>query len=80
MTDAEKVAAFDELAEALTNRWHDGSWTWWPPTACGSAETPRATQAEAVADLIEWAKRTAKKQRSKRCKPNTESTSLPVVQ
>jgi len=67
MTDAEKIAAFDDLAEALTNRWHDGSWSWWCPTPAGSTEKPVATQQEAVSDLVAWAKRKALKQRNKRC-------------
>ena len=61
MSDAEKVAAFDLLATCLTNRWHDGSWTWWCPDPAGSQGTKRATQAEALADLIEWARETAPK-------------------
>lgn len=55
MTDAEKAAAFDLLAEALTNRWHDGRWSWWCRSPCGGPL--RATREEAAADLIEWARR-----------------------
>ena len=67
MTDTEKIKAFDDLASALTNCWASGSWSWWNPTpACGTApETMRQTQAEAVADLVAWAKRTAPKQRKR---------------
>jgi hypothetical protein len=56
MTDAEKAAAFDRLADALTNRFHDGRWSWFCPTPCGGKSV--ATKAEAVADLITWAERT----------------------
>lgn len=61
MTDAEKIAAFDNLAVALTNCWWDGSWCWWNPTpACGTGSR-RATQDEALADLVAWAAQKAKK-------------------
>jgi hypothetical protein len=56
MTDAEKIAAFDTLALALTNQWHDGSWTWFCRTPCGGL-VKRATREEAVADLVAWAER-----------------------
>jgi hypothetical protein len=55
MTTDEKAAAFDLLAAALTNRWWDGTFSIW-----GGAmwEQPhRATAAECIPDLIEWARR-----------------------
>jgi hypothetical protein len=64
VSDAEKAAAFDDLAEALTNQWHDGLWSWWCYTMCGGPK--RATQVEAIADLIEWGKRMAVFMRKKR--------------
>ena len=59
MTTEEKAAAFDVLAMALTNRWHDGSWTWWASAPCGGL-TKRATRGEAIQDLIEWSKKKAR--------------------
>src|ERR1700722_576301 len=59
MTTEEKAAAFDLLAVALTNRWGDGSWTWWCCSPCGG-ESKRETHAEAVADLVAWAVRIVK--------------------
>ncbi len=56
MSDEEKVVAFDLLARALTNKWSNGKWTWWCRLPCGSYDD-RDTREEAVADLIEWAKR-----------------------
>lgn len=61
MTDADKAAMFDALAEALTNRWQDGSWSWWCPTPCGGPT--RETRAEAVADLVKWAHDTNRRRR-----------------
>lgn len=58
MTIEEKSAAFDLIAMAFTNLWHDGSWTWWCYQSCGGL-TKRNTQEEAIADLIEWSKETA---------------------
>ena len=58
MTDDEKAAAFDALALAFTNRWSDGSWSWWCHTPGGGPH--RATRAEAVADLVAYAFREAK--------------------
>jgi hypothetical protein len=58
VTAAEKAAAFDVLAVAMTNRFADGTWSWWCPTPCGGAET-RQTREEAVADLVAWAGRAA---------------------
>lgn len=57
MTDAEKAAAFDALAAALTNQWAGGHWSWWCP--CPPGGPPRATREEAVADLVAWAARQA---------------------
>jgi hypothetical protein len=59
MSDPEKIEAFDALALALTNRWHDGQWSWWCRTPPGGPS--RATREEAVADLVVWAKLRAKK-------------------
>jgi len=64
MTVEEKAAAYDLLTNAMTNRWVDGTWTWWCCTPCGGL-TKRATRAEAVADLLAWAERTVKQQRAK---------------
>lgn len=72
MNDAEKLAAFANLTDALTNRWADGTWTWWCPTPSG-CETHRQTKEEAIVDLVAWAERMAKKQRNK------NSRSLPVI-
>ncbi len=66
MTDAEKIAAFNDLADAMTNQYWDGRWAWWCPTMAGGVETMRATMEEAVADLVAWAKRKAPKQRNRR--------------
>jgi hypothetical protein len=65
MTTDEKAAAFDNLAAAMTNRWSDGEWSWWnPQPSCGTA-TKRATQEEAVADLVAWAEKMAVQQRKR---------------
>jgi hypothetical protein len=75
VTTEEKAAAFDALALALTNCWFDGSWTWFCPTPCGSS-VKRATRDEAVADLVEWAGRTAAKRLARGCRvePQTGTT------
>ena len=71
VTLEEKAAAFDALANGLTNQWESGQWSWWCPVACGGPS--RATRSEAVADLVAWAYRQKpKKRRSRR-------VSLPVV-
>jgi hypothetical protein len=57
LTDAQKAEAFDLIALAFTNRWYDGSWTWYCHTPPGGPR--RATRAEAVADLIDYARREA---------------------
>lgn len=62
----DKAAAFDALAVALTHRWADGQWCWYCHNPSGGSATMRATQAEAVADLVAWAERTAKQKRKKR--------------
>lgn len=72
MTTEEKAAAFDALAIALTNCWHDGSWTWFCPCPCGSSK-PRATREEAVVDLVEWAEKTARKRLAKGCAVEKEA-------
>lgn len=59
VTDADKVAAFDLLAAALTNKWESGQWSWWCCCPCGGEM--QNTQAAAVVDLIAWAGRTAKR-------------------
>lgn len=57
MTTAEKAAAFDALADALTNYWTDdregGPWSWWCPNPTGGPR--RRTKAEAIVTLVEWA-------------------------
>lgn len=55
MTTEEKAETFDLIARALTNRWSDGRWSWWCRLPCGGPS--RDTREEAVADLVEWAKR-----------------------
>lgn len=60
MTDIEKIEAFDAIAIAFTNKWHDGKWTWWNPKPCGGVYK-RETQEEAVNDLIDVAKQISKK-------------------
>ncbi len=55
MSTDEKVAAFDAIAEAFTNRWSDGMWTWWNPNPACGAEHRRKSRPEAVADLIAFA-------------------------
>ncbi len=55
MTDAEKVAAFDALARTFTCQTSDGQWHWQNPCPCGGPF--RATQPEAVADLVAFAGR-----------------------
>ena len=55
MTTKEKAAAFDALANALANQWWDGKWSWFCKTPCGGPML--ATKDEAIADLVEWAKR-----------------------
>lgn len=65
MTDAEKAAAFDALSVALTNQFSDGLWSWYCPTPCGG-EAKFATQPEAVADLVRWAERMARRPRKNR--------------
>lgn len=58
MSDDEKAAAFDVLVLALTNRWHDGSWS----ADCSFMvdQPTRETRAECVPDLMAWAARWAK--------------------
>ncbi len=58
MSTEEKAAAFDTLVLALTNRWVNGTFSWWCPTPCGGEQ--KGTREQAVADLIAWAERTAK--------------------
>jgi hypothetical protein len=58
MTDAEKIAAFDLITDAFTNRWYDGRWSWLCHTPSGGPL--RATRREAVSDLIVYAKRESK--------------------
>jgi len=55
MTIGDKAFAFDLLAKALTNRWWDGRWSWWCRSPVGGP--PREFREEAVADLLEWARR-----------------------
>lgn len=57
MTDAQKAEAFDLLARTFTNRWYDGRWSWFCHTPCGGPQ--RGTRAEAVADLVDYARRHA---------------------
>ena len=56
MTIDRKAAAFDDLSIALTNLWANGKWSWYCSTPCGGNLV--LTQEEAVADLVQWAKRT----------------------
>lgn len=48
---------------ALTNRWYDGQWSWWCCSPCGGGRC--ASQAEAIAELVRWAEKVAKKNRQK---------------
>lgn len=57
MSDAEKVAAFDAIAAAFTNRWHDGQYSWFCLKPCGGEM--HATPGEAVAEFVEWCKKVA---------------------
>lgn len=58
MSLEEKAAAFDLLVIALTNVWHDGAWSAWCQTL---VEMPnRASRAECIPDLLEWAERVVK--------------------
>jgi hypothetical protein len=63
VTTEEKAAAFDLLADALTNHWHDGTCSAW----CQSLvdQPRRATEEECVPDLLAWAERCVK-QKAKR--------------
>ena len=61
MSDAEKIAAFDSIALAMTNQWHDGKWSWWCPSPCGGSMFD--AREEAVVDFIEWAKRINKRRK-----------------
>lgn len=54
-----------DIADAFTNRFHDGTWAWWNSKPSCGAETMRATKEEAVADLVEFAEKMAKQQRNK---------------
>lgn len=65
MNKKQKIAAFDDLAIALTNRWQSGEWSWWCCNPSGGTETMRQTQAEAIADLVAWAKRTRERKERK---------------
>jgi hypothetical protein len=65
MTIDEKVDAFDAIVEAFTNRWHDGTWTWWNPNPASGSATPRKSRPEAVADLIAFAKQAQARNRKK---------------
>lgn len=49
---------YQTLLLALTNQWHDGSWSWWCRKPNGGPQ--RHTREEAMQDLIEWAKETVK--------------------
>ncbi len=59
MTTDEKAAAFDTLARAMTGQWSNGRWRWLCPTPCGGPQWD--TEAEAVADLVAWAQRIARR-------------------
>jgi hypothetical protein len=73
MNTEEKAAAFDSLAVALTNRWHDGRWTWYNSKPSCGTETPRETQEEAVQDLVKWAESEVKRKQKKRVKYASEA-------
>jgi hypothetical protein len=57
LTPEQKAAAFDEMATALTNCWHDGKWSWWCCSPCGGDK--HESREEAVKELVEWAERVA---------------------
>lgn len=63
MLTSEKAAAFDTLCEALTNRWYDRRWSWFPLTPCGGVMCD--TREEAVEDLVKWSKRMAELNRKR---------------
>ena len=75
ITPEEKASAFDALAEALTNRWADGRWSWWCRTPPGGEM--RDARDEAIADLVLWAERTAKINRVRFSKPLAETQGYP---
>ncbi len=58
MTLDEKAAAFDLLVAAVTNRWHDGTWS----INCTSlvAQPCHPTAEACLPDLLAWADRVAK--------------------
>ena len=61
MNRKDKAKAFDALKLALTNQWHDGHWTWWCCDPSGGDR--RDSREEAIADLVEWAKKIAERKR-----------------
>lgn len=71
MNIEEKATVFDLLVRAMTNRWSDGRWSWFCRTPCGGES--RETREEAIADLIEWAKRPIN-QRDKSCADAVQDT------
>ncbi len=81
VTEAEKAAAFDALADALINNWIDdrgggGTWSWWCPHPSGGPR--RTTKAEAIATLVEWAQSFGPKWAAKNEKLEAQRTPLPL--
>ena len=64
VSDAEKIAAFDLLSEALTNKWASDKWSWWCNQPCGGGM--RDSQEEAIQDLVAWAAKMAPRMKAKR--------------
>lgn len=63
MTDAEKIAAFDNIATMMINQWGDGRYGWYLPSPGGGPTFE--THAEALADFIKYAERVAPQQIAK---------------
>ena len=51
------------VLDAMINRFHDGTFAWFNLSPCGGNRV--ATREEAENDFLEWARKHAKKQRSK---------------
>lgn len=67
MTTDEKAAAFDLLADALANRFSDGTCS-----ACGNGlwdQPKRATAGECIPDLLAWAERVVKARAKRKVMP-----------
>lgn len=59
LTVEERVRKLDIVLLAMTNRWHDGLWTWW--CRCPSGGEKHGTRTEAALEFLDWCERISKK-------------------